>query len=159
MSKVVKRKEKKRLEFLLECRESDRDVRVTGECHSDNWAVTYSIAQQDHPCCCTQLAEHRCSKAEFVFYKISTWAHDCLCHTFKCWMNLFSFNICPWGQKGLNNDSPLPAWVVFLTLLGKMGRHRAVLVWSTPGRLCLRTELHLNREETIWALSLPCGQW
>lgn len=75
--------------------------------------VTYSIAQQDHPSCFIQLAEYRCSKAGFVFYKISTWDRNWLCHTLKYWINLFSFNICPWGQKGLNSNSPPPAWVVF----------------------------------------------
>lgn len=120
-------------------------------------SVTYSIAQQDHPYCCIQLAEYRCSKAEFVFYKISTWDHICLCHTFKCWISLFTFNICPWGQKGLYiNSSPRAC---LSQVAGVIARHRAVLVWSTQWVSASEHRFSLNREETIWALSLSCTQW
>lgn len=120
--------------------------------------VTYSTAQQDHPCSSIHLAEHRCSKAELVFYKISTWDHSCvtqsLCHTFQCWINLFSWISVPGDREG---------WTVTLHLLlelcftrcwwRSMGAERcwSGALQSVSGQ---RFSLKLNREETIWALSL-----
>lgn len=109
---------------------------------------TYSIAQQDHPYCCIHLVEHRCSKTEFLFYKISTGDHNCLCHTSKCWINLFSFKHLSLWQKRLSSNSPPPAWVAFHTWWVKIYRQRAVLVWSSPVSVCFRAEVQSGQR--VW---------